>query len=100
MTNEEMQSTIQFLLEQQAQFASRVQKDEDRLARLENAFVTLTEVVRSADERMDTFDTHLNTLSGKMSDLAEAQVHTEQRLNALIDVVERYISGQNGKSQA
>lgn len=110
MTNEEMQSTMQFLLEQQAQFTARLQKDEERIARVENAVVILTELARSADERMDdfgarlnastaSFETRLNTLNENMAKLAAVHVEGEQRLNALIIVVERYLSGQNGKSQ-
>ena len=108
MTNEEMQSTMEFILEQQAQFASRIGKDEARLARLEDAFVTLVELARIADERQDKtdesavafnerLDTMMSLTDSKLAELADAQAHTDRRLNALIDVVERYISkGNNG----
>ena len=114
MTNEEMQSTMQFLLEQQAQFAARMQKDEERIARVENAMLILTELARSADERMDTFDARLNALTDgfdarlntlndtwneKWARLTEVHAEGEQRLNALISVVERYLSNRNGNSQ-
>lgn len=93
MTNEEMQKTIEFILEQQAQFVTRMERDETRLTRLENAFATLVEIARISDERLDTLESRLSTLTEKMAVLAEAQTYTDQRLSALIDVVERYISG-------
>lgn len=99
MTNEEIQKTMEFILEQQAQFATRMEKDEGRLTRLEDAFVTLVEIARVADERLDRVEERLGILSQKMAELVEAQAHTEERLNSLINVVERYItkgSNSNG----
>jgi chromosome segregation ATPase len=111
MTNEEMQKTIEFILEQQAQFVTRVQRDEERLTRLEDAFTTLVNIARITDERLDVFESGISRLTEKMTtlaeaqaraddriaELAEAQAHSDQRLNALIDVVERYINrGGNG----
>ena len=99
MTNEEMQSTMQFILEHQAQFTVRLEKDEERIARLENAFALLVQVLRNTDERMDRSNELLNTLNEKMVRLAEAQAQTDERLNALISVVDRYISGRENGSQ-
>ncbi len=73
MSHDEMQSTMNFILEQQAQYAVRLQKDEERLARLEKAFVTLTELARNADERMDTFDEHLSTQIERLNTYLQAQ---------------------------
>jgi len=95
MTNEEIQRTIEFILEQQAQFATRMQRDEARLTRLEDAFATLVNLARITDGRLDTTESRLDVLTDKMAILAEAQAHTDQRLSALIDVFERYI-GRNG----
>ncbi len=99
MTNEEMQQTMQFILEQQAQFASNFQKieairerDIARTIQLEDSFRLLVQLVQNHD--------------GRLVALAEAQIRTNEqlaetneRLNSLIAVVERYISkGQNGIS--
>ena len=106
MTNEEMQKTIEFILEQQAQFLTRIEKDEARVTRLEDAFVTLVRIAQISDERQDTLEERIGTLTEKLAaladaqalvdtklaELAESQTHTEQRLNVLIDVVDRYIS--------
>ncbi|HEU4598071.1 MAG TPA: hypothetical protein VFS10_23285 [Pyrinomonadaceae bacterium] len=78
MTNEQMERTMQFILEQQAQ---------------------LTATVGRLSEKVDRTADSVNAL------LAIAEIHeqemrqTDGRLNALINTVERHISeGRNGKS--
>ena len=62
MSFEQMQSTMQFIVEQQAQHAVLMHKYEERVGRLEDAFVTLTELARNADERMDSADKRMDSL--------------------------------------
>jgi histone deacetylase complex regulatory component SIN3 len=95
MTNEEMQKTMEFIIEQQAQFAANIQKlqeermrDDSRIKRLEESFQLLVQLAQSTDTR-------LGTLESNMTALAEAQTHTDERLSALIDIVRE---GRNGKS--
>ena len=124
MTNEEMQKTMEFILEQQAQFAVNIQRlqeerlrDHPRLTRLEESFQLLVQLAQTTDTRFDTlesttdtrfdtlesttdtrFDAHesnMVTLESNMAALAVAQAHCEQRLSALIDIVRE---GRNGKS--
>jgi len=66
MTGDEMERTMQFILEQQAQFTVNIQtlqeeraRDAERLARVERAFVQLTELAVSAHERMGEHDARL-----------------------------------------
>ena len=95
MTNAEMQKTIEFILEQQAQFAANIQKlqeermrDGSRIKRLEESFQLLVQLAQSTDTRLDTLESNMATL-------AEAQTHTDERLSALIDIVRE---GHNGKT--
>ncbi len=86
MTNEE---NIQFILAQQAQFTARVEKDEERVARLEQAFVMLTELARGVDERMDAFSASSEFLNAKMAELVQAQRQLTQAQQQLAETQTR-----------
>lgn len=108
MTNEDRQRTMEFILEQQAQFAVNIQRleesvqrieeervrDRPRLARLEESFLFLVEWNRTVDSRLDRSETKTSSLESKaslleanMATLAAAQAHADDRLSALIDIV-------------
>jgi hypothetical protein len=97
MTNEEIQRVMEFIIKRQESFAEGMEqmreshaKAEERISRLEIAAVHLynetTEVKKAQKE-----------LTLKMTELAEAQAHTDRRVNALIDVIEQW---RNGKSES
>ena len=102
MTNEEIQRTMQFILEQQAQFAANIQRlqeerirDNPRLTRLEESFQVLVRLAEHTDTRMDRLESGASALEANMAALAAAQTHTDERLSALIDIVRE---GRNGRS--
>jgi hypothetical protein len=107
MTNEEMEKTMQFILEQQAQFTANFQrleeareKDSARLTRLEDSFQLLVQVAQSHDERLVALAEAQMRTNEQIAAINERTAETDERLNALIAVVERYISrGGNGSSQ-
>jgi histone deacetylase complex regulatory component SIN3 len=95
MNSEEIQKTMGFILEQQAQFAANIQKlqeermrDDSRIRRLEESFQLLVQLAQRTDTRLATLEINMTTL-------AEAQAHTDERLSALIDIVRE---GRNGKT--
>ena len=108
MTNEEMQKTMQFILEQQAQFALNFQrieeaqaKWEERVSRLEGAIVGIVDLIGALTRAQERTDAKVNELADKVAQLTEAQKQTDERLNALINMVERYITDRrNGEAQA
>ena len=96
MTNEEIQKVMEFIIKQQESFAESMEqlrdshvRAEERISKLEAAFVGLFNVVTDIGKAQEV-------LTVKMAELAEAQLHTDQRLNVVIDIIER---GQNGRSQ-
>lgn len=114
MANDDIQAKMEFILEQQAQLASKVDAlveiqahSETRLSRVEESFVLLVQMTKITDERLDTLTDKVNVLTDKVNALtdnvealAEAQRHTDERLNTLINVVEHYISdGRNGSTK-
>lgn len=85
MTSEELEKAMQFILEQQAQFAANQQQTSERVSRLET---NMAEMARA--------QTHMNEVVAVMADTHR---HTEEKLEAFIGVLERYISeNRNGKS--
>ncbi|MBA3765390.1 MAG: hypothetical protein H0W99_00095 [Acidobacteria bacterium] len=95
MTPEEMQSTIQFILEQQAQFAVNLAQNQESISALTAAQARTDETVERLAlqvERIATQQEHINEV---VAVIADAQQHTDERLNALIDIVQ---GGRNGSS--
>lgn len=94
MTNGEIQKTMEFILEQQGQFAVNIQRlqeerlrDHPRLIRLEESFQVLVQLAQTTDTRLDAHESNMSTLESNMAALAAAQAHSEERLSALIDIV-------------
>jgi len=86
MANEQFERHMQFIVEQQAQFAVDIQQLKEAQAELTKKHNHLTEA--------------LTTVVGMVGKLTHAQDRTDEklsetddRLNALIGVVERYFSG-------
>lgn len=99
MTNEEVERTMQFILEQQARTDAKLEiltekmdaivvkqgRDDDRIKRLEDSFQILVALAERHEERLD--------------ELGAAQTRTAEQLTSLASTVERYINerrnGQN-----
>ena len=107
MTNEEFEKRMEFILEQQAQFAANMQKVEERVSKVEDlvgrlalattaGFQELTGKVSAVVDAQIKLEEKVSTLTEKMTELAEAQAHTDQRLNVIIDIISE---GRNGQSR-
>jgi len=93
MTNEQFESRVQFIVEQQAQFSADIQQLKEVQAEITTKHNHLTEaltmvvgVVGKLAQVQDRTDKQLSELTNKQAD-------TDDRLNALIGVVERYFNG-------
>jgi hypothetical protein len=100
MTEEEIGKKIEFIIEQQAQFAVDIQALREVQA-VDSAFMresyqTLTGAVTTIISLVGKLAEAQERTEAKVAELAEAQTRTDERLNVFIDVVERYIS-RNGK---
>src|SRR5262245_48799601 len=135
MNNQEIERKMNFIVEQQAQFASDIQQLQESQARTEQVVAqTVAAVAQSAEtvaqsaetvaQSAETVDqvvevvtrlasvTHagFTEVNAKINALVDAQIRTEenltrtganlartdQNLNNLIAVVDRYLSGRNG----
>jgi len=88
MTNEEIQKLMEFVVERQEVFAENMDKAEKRMSQLERQFVPLFNVINETKRIQKEFAESQKPLRRK---LAEAQTHPGDRLNALINVVEKFI---------
>lgn len=100
MTNDEIQKMMEFVIKQQESFAGNMEKADERMNRLEGAFVGLFNIVSETVKVQRDLLESQKMIAESQKELAESQKHTDERLNALINTVERYISeGRNGNSQ-
>ncbi len=76
MTDEERQRQMDFIIEQQAQLTATIDRLSVKVDRNADAAVALLAIVEIHDRQIK---------------------ETDERLNALIDTVERYITGRNGR---
>lgn len=116
MTNEEMQKTMEFIVEQQAQASAKIdalteaQKGADerwneRWTRTEEgirALLSIAEIhereIASLGEKIAAVSENGRATDKRIAEVSENGRATDERLNTLINVVERQISERrNGK---
>jgi len=113
MNNDEMHSTMQFILEQQAQFAVNIQtlqegqlRAEERFTRLEVSVAKLEDsiertvnLVTAIAHAQAQTEVNLARTDERLNNLVAAQARTDERLNNLITMFERHLyENRNGAS--
>src|SRR5713226_1058368 len=92
MTNKELQKVMEFIIERQEVFADNMDKADKRMSRLERGFVAVFDLVNETSKLQKELTESQKQLGAKHKELVEAQKNTDDKLNVLIDVVERYFS--------
>ena len=91
MTSEELQKMLEFVAQRQEVFADNMDKAEKRMSQFERGFVSLFNLVNETAKIQ-------KDLAESQKELQAQQAHTDDRLSALITVVEKTISdGRNGR---
>lgn len=106
MTTEEMERTMQFILEQQALLTAtvgRLSEKVDRTADGINSLLVIAEIhereIGELKESVNATSESVNAMRDSVTAVDERGRETDERLNALINTVERYISERrNGKA--
>ena len=106
MDDEKLQKTIEFILDSQAQFTADIQElkelhkqSEKRIGVLERATVNLYNQVVKTSESVDKLSENVSKVTEKMDKLTDSQIETDERLNAVILMVEKFLGNQNGSSK-
>jgi len=105
MTNEEMQRTMDFIVQQQAQTSVKIDaltetqnRAEERWAQTENGIRALLALAEMHEREIQSHTQQIQSHTQQILSIGENAKATDERLNALINVVERQISnGRNGK---
>jgi type II secretory pathway component PulM len=111
MTPDELDKRIEFILQMQAQFQADVGQLATSLARCEanidNLRGTVSELRISVSDlagvvrdSIKISDDRFTRLDDRIGELTSAQKRTDERLNALISVVERHITGPDHPARA
>jgi hypothetical protein len=93
MSNEEMNKKMEFIVEHQAKFAAEmevireVQAADAKL--LKDGLIAVVDIVGALARAQERSEASIQLLT-------ESQARTDERLNNLISVVERHISGNGG----
>ena len=95
MTNEERRRTMEFILEQQAQFAAHFQqleeeriRDRPRLARLEKSFQRFSESLNSLDESFKRIVKVIEVYDSRADDVDSLAAAHETRIYTLEESVQ------------
>ena len=98
MTNEEMQRAMDFIVEQQGQSGAKIDALAEAQTRNTEGISALLSIAEIHEREINTVSHQISSLSREIGTLSATTRATDDRLNALINVVERQISeGRNGK---
>ena len=94
MSNEEFERKMAFIVEQQAQFASDIQRLQESQARTDQVVAQTGEIVTRLANVTHAGFTEVNA---KINALVDSQIRTDENVRNLVAVVDRYFSeGRNG----
>jgi hypothetical protein len=116
MTDEEIHQTMEFILQQQAQASAKIdalsdiqkeansaaeerwKRSDDRWTRTEEGIRALLSIAEIHEREIASLGEKIAAVGEKIAAVSENGRATDERLNALINTVERQISeGRNGK---
>jgi methyl-accepting chemotaxis protein len=95
----DVERTIEFILDVEAKHAAAIQRHDEMLRQLIEVNLSLTGHLEDLAAHVDRLDARVDKLAARMEEIANAQAQTDQRLNALIDIVDKMIR-HNGRSSA
>jgi len=110
MDQDKIDKTIEIILQNQAQFYAELQQTqelqkewqknfENRVVNLEQASINLIEAVKQTNETVKEVSKNVDEISKNVDELRAAQKETDERLNAVIYMAEKFFSRGNGNPE-
>jgi hypothetical protein len=100
MNNEELNKKMEFIVEHQAQFAADIQSMREVHAAdsklVKDGLIGLVDIVGHLARTQMRSEETVESLAAEIKLLTAAQAGTDERLNNLINVVERHVGGNGG----
>jgi hypothetical protein len=93
----DVEKTIEFILGAQARLEASVQKHDEQIARLGSSVASVTDLVGRLAEAEIRLTERMERMATGFQELRELQAHTEYKLNALIDTVDRLVQRDGHK---
>ena|SRR5215204_1395169 len=90
--DEEVKRNVSFIIQQQAQFASDMQQLRETQARSEQRWERTEESVRSLHAIAQIHEREITAIAESQSRTDRQMAETDERINALVNVVERLVS--------
>ena len=90
-----IESRMNFIIEQQAQFAADIQVLKERESQIFGMIEANTGMIRQLVEVTFSLAGHLEETDTRIRKLVDSQAHSDRRLDALIDVVNK-LTRRNG----
>lgn len=110
MTDEQFESRMNFILEQQAHFTVDIQALKESQTRTDGMLRKLIEVNLDLANHIESTDVRVRELGDRMEkrdrewdqrmkEIRESQIHSDKRLDALIDIVNQQMGRGNGRGK-
>jgi uncharacterized phage infection (PIP) family protein YhgE len=107
MTSEEMQRTMEFILNQQAQITANIEKLQESQAKLQESQAKLQESQAKREDKVTQIESLLARFAAatvkrfeytdaKINALIDSQMRTDEAVKNLTAVVDRYFRERNG----
>jgi len=98
MTNEEMQRAMDFIIEMEAKSSAKIDALAEAQTRNTEGITALLAIAEIHEKEIQANTQQILAQSQQIANLGETTKSTDDRLNALINVVERQIGeGRNGQ---
>jgi ABC-type transporter Mla subunit MlaD len=87
----DIEKTMQFILDTQARLEATSSQHDERLAKLETSLTTVSDSLNTVTDLVGRLAQAEIRLVERMDRLAESQAQTDQRLDILVDVVDKLV---------